>query len=934
MAGRVVTVTSPLSLVLDGLPGGTEEVVELQRSVELLGATSATLQVAVKACSVATSGVPGFSVEVRPIEFDPGNKQDALGDPVAAIAIDDTAAGRLLWVPLAAGFGGRVQVAIRCGQPSTGRLSLNAHVSIVCKWREDRRVAVRLAMQRLAVLRRSREVIPLSTLLEDDALLPVAPSLVSVAHLRERIANAQRASSAGRSPRHSCRVSPAPACTSGRPLPPPSSTTTAWSRGALDPLAFPTAIDVVAVSRGSQRAVLGPFRTRGRCVPMPGGAATDADPTACRCGIHHPSATRVLPGAAFEVAVAESLGAMPPSTDGAPLRQAAVFMDDATPWVGGRVEIPSLRAALEVEPVALSGLGPGTYDLELSLVTGECRGRVRSGGFIVLDPLAEANTSTVVGPVSLDGLVHGTMHPSAVVPDVAIRGTVFLPAQAGTVRPGPIVIVGNGVVSCLPTPEASTAVVGVAPLLRRLAANGFIAAAVEGVADTAATLAALGLLRWVELPIATPLELGQLPANCALVGHSRAATAYPAVASYINHVANSPDVVDYYLNPIVAPEDPGGDLEVPPLVELPRAVAATVVSFAPPITPLANLEDGELEADFAYWLVISGTHDGDVVGPNALQVFDRVGSRAPAKGPAIQASVRVRRLQHGSWFDPITVGDLGDACDQSAAGETPPLLPEEGNELNERLVTMWLLGVMFRSRQRAFFEIRNLVRVSEGDVLEYADQAQWRFTLLPWRFFDPTTEAWFLDYLGDAPVAPTASNVSVTAGLLSDIAAPNASVYRMGHVRTTAVLLVWTENDDTPRIEFPAQHLIPQPGGLVLQITGAVPPDGVSAPSVELTFRVGVRVAGVPYWVDLANCGGWRVPEVVNPTGIGVAVDDATRTTVVLSTVSIPISDFGPQVAGATELESVEFDLAATHPSGRFYLSAVAITGWKGETLA
>lgn len=95
-------------------------------------------------------------------------------------------------------------------------------------------------------------------------------------------------------------------------------------------------------------------------------------------------------------------------------------------------------------------------------------------------------------------------------------------------------------------------------------------------------------------------------------------------------------------------------------------------------------------------------------------------------------------------------------------------------------------------------------------------------------------------------------------------------------------------------------------------------------------FRVAVRVAGIAYWVDLADYGGWRVPEVVNP----VEPATETRTTAVLSTISIPISDFGPEVAGAGALEAVEFDLASTYSAGRFYLSAVVVTGWKGETLA
>jgi hypothetical protein len=135
VAGRVVQVATPLRLDFSSdLAGGAEEVVVVARAVNLHAATEATLRVAVASIDLQTAGDIGFVVEALPVYLGANDAQDVVGDPVASITIKEVAAGTLMLDAFAAGFTGPVQVRVRCGQPTSGRMSLRAYVDVVLKW--------------------------------------------------------------------------------------------------------------------------------------------------------------------------------------------------------------------------------------------------------------------------------------------------------------------------------------------------------------------------------------------------------------------------------------------------------------------------------------------------------------------------------------------------------------------------------------------------------------------------------------------------------------------------------------------------------------------------------------------------------------------------------------------------------------------------------
>ena len=135
MAGRVVPVATPLRLDLSSdLAGGAEEIIVIARVVDLAPATEATLRIAIASIDLQTSGVVGFVLEACPVYLAENAADDIVGDPVASIAIKEVSAGTLLLDAFDSGFAGPVQVRMRCGQPTSGRMLLRAYIDVVLKW--------------------------------------------------------------------------------------------------------------------------------------------------------------------------------------------------------------------------------------------------------------------------------------------------------------------------------------------------------------------------------------------------------------------------------------------------------------------------------------------------------------------------------------------------------------------------------------------------------------------------------------------------------------------------------------------------------------------------------------------------------------------------------------------------------------------------------
>ncbi|MFO0635908.1 MAG: hypothetical protein U0168_23965 [Nannocystaceae bacterium] len=144
----MITIASPLQLQLDGLSGGAEQTIVLQRAVLLGAVTEATLRVGVAAVALESPATRGFVLEARPVLLGQSPDQDVLGDPIASISITEVTGGTLLLASMAEGAAGAVQVSIRCGQPLAGPLQLRAHVDLVVKWTEAPRRRARRGVGR------------------------------------------------------------------------------------------------------------------------------------------------------------------------------------------------------------------------------------------------------------------------------------------------------------------------------------------------------------------------------------------------------------------------------------------------------------------------------------------------------------------------------------------------------------------------------------------------------------------------------------------------------------------------------------------------------------------------------------------------------------------------------------------------------------------
>src|SRR5688572_27679606 len=124
----------PLRLSLDSdLGDAAEETIVLARALDLGDATEATLRVGIASVDLRNPGTTGFVFEVRPVFLAENGVNDYVGDPVASINVQEVVEGTLLLDSLAGGFGGQVQVSIRCAQPISGPMSLVAYVDVVAK---------------------------------------------------------------------------------------------------------------------------------------------------------------------------------------------------------------------------------------------------------------------------------------------------------------------------------------------------------------------------------------------------------------------------------------------------------------------------------------------------------------------------------------------------------------------------------------------------------------------------------------------------------------------------------------------------------------------------------------------------------------------------------------------------------------------------------
>jgi hypothetical protein len=133
VSGEVITIAPRIQLDLSGLDTGEEETVVLARAVDVEQFDEATLQVAVIREGQSDAS-PQFFVEVRTVEPQDGDVQDALGDVIAQVALDSTSTGRLVLAAIPAGFGSKLQVSVRGVQVFGGReLVLLASVGLVVR---------------------------------------------------------------------------------------------------------------------------------------------------------------------------------------------------------------------------------------------------------------------------------------------------------------------------------------------------------------------------------------------------------------------------------------------------------------------------------------------------------------------------------------------------------------------------------------------------------------------------------------------------------------------------------------------------------------------------------------------------------------------------------------------------------------------------------
>ena len=105
-----------------------------------------------------------------------------------------------------------------------------------------------------------------------------------------------------------------------------------------------------------------------------------------------------------------------------------------------------------------------------------------------------------------------------------------------------------------------------------------------------------------------------------------------------------------------------------------------------------------------------------------------------------------------------------------------------------------------------------------------------------------------------------------------------------------------------------------------LEITGALPPNGLPGGEERLTFQVGFRsIDGGEVLVDLGEYGGWRLPDDVE-----LAVAEP-GTVAVLSSVSVRLSAIFSDVSFLQDVNRITLYFGHSVSSGRFYLASVKI---------